>query len=476
MQRLVIDLDPDLAPALHGIAGVDGQIQQRIFKIRLVNLNHAQWLGQLQLEIHLRAHGIEQQLLHILHQRPRIGRLAALRLAAAERRQLRGQPVGALDGFLNHLQIALRLLIGQAFFEQIAVQIDDKQQIVQIVRHAASNALQQLSFLRLGQLLLHGPRALQVGLIVLANLLTLQRLPQLALLESLNIDAGAHDVVKLPIFIQHQLRPGLKPLQIALVVVQPKIHAIAALVQHELQKPGIGARDVAGVNRLNPAPIGQIGVAVRAIEIVPQRLAEPEHLTIGAAQPDMGRNPGNAVHHLFGQGRGIFGQRPLQPAQPLQGKTLHRPQIALIEQRRKLQPEAQIRVHTMNGGLLLHALAYGRAGAGIVRQKTGTLTEFTQHMGGQHLLERRVHELNAQRFLIDQGKGRGALTHALGDGGNQVLLVHGWWGLSCKPGKFPVLARGQPTESARQPSLVTGLVPLCLHLWQCAVGLFRQLS
>ena len=83
------------------------------------------------------------------HHLVEVDQRAGDRLAAAERQQLAGE-LGRAVGGLGDLQrvLARRLVLGQARQHQVHVAADDRQQVVEVVGHAAGEPADRLHLLR----------------------------------------------------------------------------------------------------------------------------------------------------------------------------------------------------------------------------------------------------------------------------------------------------------------------------------------
>ena len=164
VQRGVGDLDGEPAGAVHGVAGVDRQVQDRVLELRRVDLGGPQAARDHHLDVDLLAQGAPHHVFHAGQQAADLDRLRLERLAARERQQGAGQLGAALDAVHGVLDALLDL--GQAVGaarDQLQVAADDLQQVVEVVRHAAGQLADGLHFLGLLQRGLGAPHGLHPG-------------------------------------------------------------------------------------------------------------------------------------------------------------------------------------------------------------------------------------------------------------------------------------------------------------------------
>ena len=155
--------DPDDAAGRHGVAGVDGEIDQHLMDLALVGAHRCEVGIEGELQPDLLA---EQALEHpggVLGDRVQVEDARLHDLPAAERQQLLGQRGGALGGRLDLLDLgaegglSARLAAGagiEPVEDEAAAAEDRGQEVVEVVRDAAGEPPDRLHLLRLAQLLL----------------------------------------------------------------------------------------------------------------------------------------------------------------------------------------------------------------------------------------------------------------------------------------------------------------------------------
>ena len=150
VQHLVGNLDRQPAAAGHGVAGVQGEVQQRALDLRRVGHGGPQARRVHDADLDVLAQRPLQQVRHVGQQRGEVDRHGRERLLARERQQLLGQRGAALgrpDRPIEPRQHgAVRLQHGVGHF-QIAQ--DDRQQVVEVVRDAAGQLAHGLKALRI---------------------------------------------------------------------------------------------------------------------------------------------------------------------------------------------------------------------------------------------------------------------------------------------------------------------------------------
>ena len=300
--RLVVDADIHLPLGAYGVAGIDGQVDQRVFKVISIDLDAGSSFRHGKRQLHTGAHGVAQQVVNIVNHLAQVHHHGALGLAAAEGHQLAGQSAGFLDGLVNGVQVRQCLLVMNALFQHIAVEVHDEQQVVQIVRDTAGQMVHQLALLHRNQLLLHMQHLVQVELVFQAHLLQRQCLRGFLVLEVINVDGQPHHIGQLIVVAHHLDGGAVEPAIAVVMALESVIHPGIAGLQHEVHEPGVGARNVVGVHRGDPALFLELFLGGMLAKQIPlQRLVEPVNLSIGLVQPHMQRSAVNELQQLFVQ-------------------------------------------------------------------------------------------------------------------------------------------------------------------------------
>src|SRR6185437_2200561 len=121
--------------AVHGVAAVDGEIDQGGLELGDVGIRKAIAAGDVDLDPDPAADEGADQLDHRLDLRADIEHLRLQRLPAGKRQQLSGQLGGALDGVGNGVDVAAAAIFRQfAAAQEVGRRTDDGQEIVEIVR------------------------------------------------------------------------------------------------------------------------------------------------------------------------------------------------------------------------------------------------------------------------------------------------------------------------------------------------------
>ena len=152
VQRRIRHLDGQLARALHRVAGVDRQVEDRVLDLGRVHGGGPQPAGHDGLDLDGVANRAAHHVLKPQHQFADVDDLGRQRLPPPECQQLAGQLGAALDGLggmgkpLFHLGLA-----GHVFADQVQVGRYHLQQVVEVMRHTASQLANGLHLLRLAQ-------------------------------------------------------------------------------------------------------------------------------------------------------------------------------------------------------------------------------------------------------------------------------------------------------------------------------------
>ena len=152
-------LDGELAAVRHGVARIDGEIEDADLELVGIGQHPPQPAGQHGLDGDLLAQSAAQQFGHAGDKAAGIDRLGVERLAAREGEQPlgeRGRPLRAAHRVLHRAVQAVAVGRGrlQRALQGFQVADDDGQEIVEIVRHAAGELADALHLLRLGKLFL----------------------------------------------------------------------------------------------------------------------------------------------------------------------------------------------------------------------------------------------------------------------------------------------------------------------------------
>ena len=152
MASHLADADGQPAFAVHGIAAVDGEIDQRGLELRDVGDRKAIGIGNVDVDPDPAADQRTDQLRHRLDLGADIEHLRLQRLPAGERQQLPGQLGGALHRLGDRVDVAPAPLFRQfAAAQEVGRGADDGQEIVEIVRDAAGQLADRFHLLRLAQ-------------------------------------------------------------------------------------------------------------------------------------------------------------------------------------------------------------------------------------------------------------------------------------------------------------------------------------
>ena len=146
------DCDRQAAFAIHGIAAVDGEIDQRRLELRDVGDGMAVRIADFDVDLDAPADQRPDQLRDALDLGADIEDLRLQRLAAGEGEQLAGQFGGPFHGFRDGVDIAAAALLRQfAAAQEVGGGADDGQEIVEVMRDAAGELADGLHLLRLPQ-------------------------------------------------------------------------------------------------------------------------------------------------------------------------------------------------------------------------------------------------------------------------------------------------------------------------------------
>ncbi len=139
----------------HGVAGIEGQVEQGIFKLAGVDDGLGQVLSQHGVHLDGFAKGAPQQVGHPPHQLVQVDRFRLQGLAPREGQQAvdKGRPPVHRDQRPLYQGPQLRPL-GESFIQQLEVAQDDRQQVVKVVGNSTRQLPYRFHLLRLPQPLL----------------------------------------------------------------------------------------------------------------------------------------------------------------------------------------------------------------------------------------------------------------------------------------------------------------------------------
>ncbi len=151
------DTYAELAAARHGIASVHGEVQQNLFHHAGIGLDRGRRRGVIQLQRHVFTQKPPEHFRHVADDLVQIQSFGLDELAPAEGQQLAGEagrPLGRLDDLLSGTRGGLVQL---SHAQQRSMPVDDGEDVVEIMRHAAGELADSLHLLRLAQLFLQPP-------------------------------------------------------------------------------------------------------------------------------------------------------------------------------------------------------------------------------------------------------------------------------------------------------------------------------
>ena len=132
----VLGLDDQLAAARHRVAGVDGQVHHDLLQLSGIGLHAADLIRQAGDQFDVFSDQHAQHLHHVAHGLIGIEDLRFQNLLAAEGQQLASQSARSVAGALDLFQVRARLR-SRGIEQHIAVALDDHDQIVEVMGHAA---------------------------------------------------------------------------------------------------------------------------------------------------------------------------------------------------------------------------------------------------------------------------------------------------------------------------------------------------
>ena len=138
----------------HCVARVDAQVEQRVFKLRRVNVDRPQPDGALHFDMDLGSNSPANQLFHACHQPVCAQRLGIERLAPGKRQQPLCQRCSTFDRALRHRHVlAERVVMAERHSPRQHLQADGNriEQVVEIMRDAAGQLTHSLHLLGLAK-------------------------------------------------------------------------------------------------------------------------------------------------------------------------------------------------------------------------------------------------------------------------------------------------------------------------------------
>ena len=146
-------LDEEASAVGHGVAGVNGEVEQDLVDHAGVGVDHQGIGGELELHLNVLAEDAVKHLGHVDNDFIQVQIACLHRLLAAEEEQLTGEVGGPLGGFLDFAGDGLGAR-GKAFVERHhpGLHHDDGENVVEVVGNAAGQLADGFHFLRLAQL------------------------------------------------------------------------------------------------------------------------------------------------------------------------------------------------------------------------------------------------------------------------------------------------------------------------------------
>jgi len=149
----VLGFDGEPAAQRHGVTGVDGEIEENLLKLARVGFDAAERIAETQAEFDVFANQAAKEFAHVGDEFVEVEDFGLENLHAAEGEHLAGEGSGAVGSLANLLGTAIEGIFGlQAVEKQVAVAADDGEEIVKVVRDAASHAAESFHFLGLTKL------------------------------------------------------------------------------------------------------------------------------------------------------------------------------------------------------------------------------------------------------------------------------------------------------------------------------------
>src|ERR1700686_972149 len=161
----VLGFDGEPGGEEHGVAGVDGEIEEDLLELAGVGFYAAEGIAEAQAEFDVFANQAAQELAHFGDEFVGVEDLGLKGLHAAKREHLAGEGSRAIGGFANLLRAAVEGVFGlQAVEKQIAVAANYGQQVVEVVGDAAGHAAEGFHLLGLAEVAFELPALLFISL------------------------------------------------------------------------------------------------------------------------------------------------------------------------------------------------------------------------------------------------------------------------------------------------------------------------
>jgi hypothetical protein len=136
-----------LAAPRHGIAGVNGKVEQNLLHHTGIGFDHGGGQAVIQSQRHILAQHPAQHIAHVADDFVHVQSFGLDKLAAAESEQLAGQTGGAFSGLADLLGGARRQIVEVVRLEQRGMAMNHREDIVEIMRHTAGQLADGLHFL-----------------------------------------------------------------------------------------------------------------------------------------------------------------------------------------------------------------------------------------------------------------------------------------------------------------------------------------
>ncbi len=147
-------LDDNASAVGHRVTGVQAQVQQRAFKLGMIDQRGPQVILRNDLYVYLRADGTGDQLFHVMNQAVDVGDSRRQCLASRERQQAVSQRRRAAYRALGDRHVTAKVAdaaLGQAFGDQFQAAGNAGQQIVEVMGDAPRQLPDGIHLLRVAQ-------------------------------------------------------------------------------------------------------------------------------------------------------------------------------------------------------------------------------------------------------------------------------------------------------------------------------------
>ena len=147
----------DIEPAAirHGIAGVDRKIHDDLMQLMSVRHDLSRERVEAGGQGNVLADQAVQHAHRIVDDGVHLQRAGLNHLLAAECQQLAGEADGMGSGLADLVSVRMQRVVGrQRFEDQVAIPVDDGEQVVEVVRHTSGEPADAFEFLRLSELAL----------------------------------------------------------------------------------------------------------------------------------------------------------------------------------------------------------------------------------------------------------------------------------------------------------------------------------